>query len=268
MEGSTDYTVIRWYLEPVSDRSVDIFDIGTVEITGEQLARHQVDGGNKSRVLVLARELAASLPGDSKQVLCIVDADFDYLLDRLEDNRFLAYTDGTSMEMYVFSEVLLERVVRLGLGNFMFDPTQLLDSLYRVLRDIFLIRATNESLELCMTWISFEKRCSVGADGTMTFDSDKFVSDYLRHNKMTHLKGEFLWRMAELAKKELDVRTRWMRGHDFSTLLTMYCKKHGGNVVGQKVANCECVEKMLFVGLERRELRSEPLFRRVTEFVE
>ena len=268
VEGGTDYTVLRWYLEPISDRSVEIFDIDTVEITGEQLAQHQLGSGNKSKLLVLARELAASLPDDSRHVLCIADADFDYLLDRLEDNRFLAYTDGTSMEMYVFSEGLVERVVRLGLGNFQLEPTTILDSLYEVLRDIFIVRATNESLHLGLTWLPFERRCGVASDGTLTFDREKFISDYLRHNQATHLKEEFLRRRSELESKKLDFRTRWLRGHDLSTLLMRYCSKSGGNVVGQKVANCECVEKMLFVGLERRQLQSEPLFRRVREFVE
>lgn len=268
VEGGTDYTVLRWYLEPISANGVEIFDISTVEITGEQLAQHQLGRGNKSKLLVLARELAASLPDNSRHVLCIADADFDYVLDRLEDNRFLAYTDGTSMEMYVFSEVLVERVVRLGLGNFHVEPTVIVDSLYEVLRDVFIIRATNESLQLGLTWLPFERRCGVAADGTLTFDREKFIGDYLRHNGATHLKNEFLVRKAELESRELDSRTRWMRGHDLSTLLMRYCKKSGGNVVGQKVANCECLEKMLFVGLERSRLQAEPLFRRVNEFVE
>ena len=268
VEGSMDYTVLRWYLEPISERGVDIIDIGTVEITGEQLARHQLHEGNKSRVLVLARELAISLPDDSTQVLCIVDADFDYLLDRLEDNRFLVYTDGASMETYVFSEALLERVIRLGLGNFLLRPSDVLESLYEILREIFLIRATNEFLDLGLTWVPFERYCKIDADGVMTFDSEKFIGNYLRQNQATHLREEFLRRRAELESKELDIRTKWMRGHDLSTVLAMYCKKSGGNNVGYKVANCDCVEKMLFVGLERRELQSKPLFSRVSQFVE
>lgn len=41
-----------------------------------------------SRVRVLARELDNALPETTPKVLCIVDADFDYILDRIEENRF------------------------------------------------------------------------------------------------------------------------------------------------------------------------------------
>ena len=105
VEGPEDRAVLSWYIEPVANGKANIIEIENVEITAELLNHHGLNGGNKNRVIVLARELNESLPEESTQVLCVVDADFDYILNRVEENRFLAYTDGTSLDMYAFRKL-------------------------------------------------------------------------------------------------------------------------------------------------------------------
>ena len=267
VEGREDSVVLGWYLKPLSDGRVCIFDIETVEITATELHRHGLNEGNKSRVLVLARELDRALPEDSTQVLCIVDADFDYILNRVEKNRFLAYTDGTSMDMYAFSETALERVIKLGMRDADSEPRQIMDNLYHVLRNIFITRAANESLKLGLEWLPYEKRCKIQPDGTISFDDTEFVRDYLSKNKALSQEGEFCRCRQALSEQSLGSRCRWVRGHDFGNLLTRYLRASGKTQLARKIAKGESVIRMLFVGLDRDEMRSAPLFRRITDFL-
>ena len=267
VEGLEDCAVLKWYIEPLSDGRVGVFNIDTVEITAKELQNHGLSEGNRNRVIVLSLELDKCLPKKSSQVLCVVDADFDYLLDRVKENRFLAYTDGTSMDMYAFSEAALERVLRLGMRDAESKPSQIISTLYHVLKEIFLTRAANESLQLGLKWLRFETRCRMESDGTITFDSEKFIKDYLKNSGSYKKLKEFSQCRQVLSEKSLGSRRKWVRGHDFSVLLTRYFKKLGKTAVAKRIAQGEAVARMLFIALDREEMQSEPLFKRITEFL-
>ena len=267
VEGPEDCAVLRWYLEPISGGQIKIHDIDTVDIPAKELHRHGLSEGRKNRVLVLARELDKCLPKESSQVLCIVDADFDYILNRLEENRFLVYTDGTSMDMYAFSDAALERVLRLGMRDDESDPSQIISTLYHVLKEIFLTRAANESLQLGLKWLRFETRCHMESDGTIKFDSERFIKDYLMKSGSYKKVKEFSQCRQELSEKNLGSRRKWVSGHDFSVLITRYFNKLGKTGVAKRIAQGEAVTRMLFIALEREEMQSEPLFKRIAEFL-
>lgn len=263
VEGMEDRSVIEWFLESVSISGVRVLEIDCVEITAEDLRRHGLNEGNKSRVLVLAREFINTLPETASQVLCVVDADFDYILNRIETNRFLAYTDGTSLEMYAFSEAALKRVLWLGFRDSSSNAALILDTLYGVLKEIFVIRAVNESLQLGMKWIPFERRCKMETDGKITFNIEKFIGDYLRKNGQTARLEEFDRCRNDLLSLELSSRWRWIRGHDFAHLLARYIRGIVRTKEAKEAARGEAAIRMLFVALDPKYMLSTPLFQRI-----
>ena len=267
LEGRDDCAILSWYLEPVLTQRMCVRDIDAIEIEPAELAKHGFDDGNKNRVLVLAIELDAELPKDSDQVLCIVDADFDYLLGSIINNRFLAYTDDSSMEMYGFSEQLLERILRLVIQDFYAKARDILNALSVVLKEIFLIRAANHFLRWGLAWLPFERRCHVRTDGSVVFDYDKFVQDYLSNNGRFHQLKAFKKCVVLLEKKCVGTRTKWVRGHDFSVLLTHYLKSLTENKTVREIMKGEVAGRLLFLGLERKELKTMSLFRRIDNFI-
>ena len=266
VEGQLDQAVLKWYLEPHVDIDNKLYVIDSVEITAEKLGEHGLTEGQKNRLICLARELDAHLPKDVNPVLCVVDADFDYLLDSLVETRFLSYTDGTSLEMYAFTASGLERVIRLGLRNTIESSSGIIQSLFGVLKDIFIIRAANESLQLGLEWLPFERRCRIRPDGTVQFDKDRFIRDYLGKNGVLDKLDEFVGCVSELETRELDVESRWIRGHDFGKLLSKYLRSTITSKVTRKTIQLDVIDRMLFVALDRKQLEGEPLFQRIEEF--
>ena len=224
VEGQEDRAVLHWFLGCSLGDNTGLFSIDEVEITPEKLNENGLSNGQRNRLLVLARELDKALPENNNPVLCIVDADFDYVLGRVENNRFLAYTDGTSLDMYAFTESALERVVRLGLRESYAEPGKIIEALFVVLKDIFLTRATNESLEMGLEWLPFSRRCKIQSDGTILFDGNRFVREYLGKNGALDKLDYFTCRKKELAKKDVHPENRLIRGHDFGELLTRYLR--------------------------------------------
>ena len=268
VEGRSDRAILEWYLESLAEGQIAVFDIDEIDIPVELLNDHGLTASNKNRVIVLARELDKCLSRGSKQVLCVVDADFDYLLSRLETNRFLAYTDGTSLDMYGVTEESLDGVLKLVFRRTGVRAKDVIKKLSRVLRQVFLIRATNESLKLGLTWLRFAKRCKFQSDGTVAFDEGKFVREYLSGSRKLNRTGEFLQRREELAKKDVGGGLhRSIRGRDFACLLARYLRSVTSSNNAKKLAVGEGIMRMLFIGVDRRDLGKKPLFRRIREFV-
>ena len=267
VEGEEDLAVFQWFLGPDLKDGVAFFAIDSIEITPEELIQNGLNDGKRDRLILLARELHRKLPMDKSPVLCIVDADFDYVLDRVEDNRFLAYTDGTSLDMYAFRESTVERVVRLGLRDSNTDAQKVIDNLCGVLTEVFLTRATNESMELGLEWLPFEKKCKILPDGTILFDRDRFVREYLGKNGALEKLIEFESRKCELEDQRTLPESRLIRGHDFGRLLIRYLRSVVKTKLARSVTKGEAVVRMLFVGLDRNQLEDEPLFSKIMSFV-
>ena len=267
VEGQEDFAVLHWFLGSDMDNGIGLYSIDAIEISAEQLIECGLNDSQKARLVFLARELDRALPKDENPALCIVDADFDYVLDQVEENRFLAYTDGTSLDMYAFNESTVERVVRLGLRDTNTDPHNVISSLGDVLTEVFFTRATNESMGLGLEWLPFEKKCKVEPNGTILFDREQFVREYLGKNNAMRKLSDFKRRKVELTdRSEFPVR-RMIRGHDFGELLTKYLRSTIKTKLARNVAKGEAVVRMLFVGLDLNSLENEPLFRRIRCFV-
>jgi len=256
VEGPTDVSFIGWFLDQVGKDNVIVYDISTVDISVQVIQSHSLENNNRDRVIALAIELESRLVEPTIQVTCIVDRDFDLILNKEYECNLLLFTDYTSIEMYLYCEKCLDKFINLYLRGFPFSAGYLLARLSSVLQEVFLIRLANKLLGLELEWMTFERCCHVDR-GEVVFDADVFVTRYLNKNSVLERQGEFRSVVDTWRSKLTNESRCQMHGHDFISLLAWYIAKHG---VNSKLARPEIVERTLFSCIELKQIADERLF--------
>ena len=97
-------------------------------------------------------------------IICLVDRDWDFVVDNVRKGIYLAYTDYNSMELYLFNFETVDRFLKQGHRISKAKTKDLLDSLSEVCRQSFLVR--------CVTNAEFE--AMVGNDKDFSFDKTTY----------------------------------------------------------------------------------------------
>lgn len=237
------------------------YEVRCVNIHPEFLKKHKLSFKcERDKVITLALELAQALPKNSMQVTCIADVDFGYLLNTLVDCQLLLYTDYTCLEMYTLTREVLGKFLAVGVVGFPIAADKVIKEISSILVDLFLIRATNIDLGLSMTWLGLKgRRFKVENDGTMHFDTKKFVRHYLEYNNMPCDEKKFWMRFGELKKRLSGDLRRFIRGHDYVEVMGHYLYKVKNNL-RQLKENPEHLTGTLLICLETKDLCKEHLF--------
>jgi hypothetical protein len=224
-EGPRDQNFYGWFLNKVgAGRDAHCYDIGCVDIPSDVLAKYKLSPGcEKNRVIALALELAENLPKDSKKITCVVDADFDYLFGTFVNCELLLYTDYTCLEMYTLKSEVLTKFLAVGTSGFPISADKIIKEVTKILVDLFLVRATNISLDLGIEWLEIKgRRYVVDTEGKIHFDIESFVADYLVKNNLAHEQKKFWKRFKELKECVSGDIRKFIRGHDYVELLGVY----------------------------------------------
>jgi len=263
VEGNSDKSLIEWFMREKGVKNTAVYEISTVEVPANKVKGYGLENNNKGRVITFALEIESRLGKECLKVTCIVDKDFDIILDAENDCKLLLFTDYTCMEMYVFEEKCIDKYLSIFLGGFSKPAKDVLNCMSEVLKEVFLIRLANKLLDLKLNWIKF-KRCCELCDNRIDFNRDDFVTRYLNSNKMISRKREFI-EIIELWRKKLKEERRCqIHGHDFMELMSWYISKHG---VDKKLCNEEVIKRGLFTCLEIEHLESQPLFEQLVSRV-
>ena len=98
VEGMSDYFLINDYLNHLGKKDVKVFPIDDIDF--EELYKRaepekvdELKKSNKERVVFLAQTLEQDLNGVQIPILCIVDIDWDKVLNRVRTGKYLSYTD-------------------------------------------------------------------------------------------------------------------------------------------------------------------------------
>ena len=264
VEGSSDKSLIEWFLKEMGIDGAVVYEICTVQIDKEKVAVYGEEDNNKGRVITLAHEMESILGKEALQITCIADSDFDLILNKKYDCRLIIFTDYSSLEMYLFNENCMDKYFRLCIQGFSINVNETMDCLSKVLQEVFLIRLANKLLGLNMTWITFERCCKVG-DGSIIFDVDDYITRYLNSNGWPVEKRKFVdfiedWRPR--LKKECRCQ---MHGHDFIELLAWFISKHG---IERNLYDTDVVCRSLYGCVEIDDLKSGMLFSNLLSRVE
>ena len=240
-----------------------VYTIDTVNVPTDQVIGAGLEDGEKGRVVYTCHQFAAAL-GETRQVTGIVDRDYDSVLGVTLDCPLLLFTDYACMEMYCFNAAVLERFFRLYVRKEEYTAAKFTAAVREVLREGFLMRATNQRLKLARSWLELVGQCEVGV-AKVAFDSDDFVYKYLNKGSKTGMIKNFKEQLAEFrtAVGTADDR-HCINGHDFVALLARYIHQLVSN---KRLADPDAVERQIIAHLDFSALAEEPLFKRLMERV-
>lgn len=253
VEGETDASMIRWFLKEQGNVNAVVYHVSTVDLPKEKVEGWHQENSNRGRVISLALELAAAnlLP----QATCIVDSDFDIVLNCRQGPKNLVFTDYSCMEMYFFNHWHFEKVFSLVFGKEITDLQAIMGSIASVLQELFLIRLANHLLNLkfgCMTMTA----CCQIEELEIKFDSSEYLKRYLNKNSGYSQIKSIEQKVEECRRLlRLDCREQ-MHGHDFLDLLSWYIRKAG---LAQRCDDVS-ISRTLFACLEASKLSTEGLF--------
>jgi hypothetical protein len=257
VEG-TDTGFYKWFFDAKGIKDVKVYPIDIVEIHKDIIRKYGLRWcSSQSKVIALSKELSQFF-GDDIKVKCVVDADFDRYLGKIESNSILEYTDYTSLEMYFFNEKVLKKI-EIAVNGLPMESQVILNNIANVLERVFLIRLTNEKLQWGMSFLEdksfnsyFDWNCE-----KIVFDETRFIKNYLIKNGKYGRVIEFKKVMSKFEKEMHDDVRNNIRGHDFSWALFRLIKKIKGKT-GFK--NWKNFEHWLCLSLELGYIENEQLF--------
>jgi hypothetical protein len=266
VEGTTDKDLIEWFLKQKGQQDFAIYVIDTVDIPAERLNELELNNNRRDRVIALALDIQRQLSEIPSHLTCIADKDFDWLFQKNYECDILLFTDYSSLEMYLFNEKVLDKFMTLALGLSNPPVNEILDNLSKVLEELFLIRATNEALNLKMTWLKEKDlgNCCSLKGTAIEFQTESFIAKYLNKNNQYNSQLIFVTKVQELKRNSITERRCKIRGHDFIALLCWHIKNKIAK--NRKIFHDpKNVAVNLLLCVEAEELAKEHLFQRLLE---
>ncbi|MFK0167499.1 hypothetical protein ACIQU5_01715 [Streptomyces sp. NPDC090306] len=278
VEGRSDRNFLSVHLttqgESVMYKTYAISD--RVHIPDGELIAAGISVGERGRIIWLARQLAARLPGHSSVAL-VADKDFASLhADANEEIHGLVYTDYSSMEAYAFNERTLNKLLRVPLGapDYVTAPV-ILTALRPALVALFIIR-------LCLRGSGTGVKIPPKTLGKWDLDdqSQDKILEVFRAALQTipaserngQTPGELYARYIEY-RDIVDSEYRdYINGHDISLLLVRFLKTECGNVFNsdarRPLQNPEVLETVLMACVDTVDLNGERLFEVLREWIQ
>jgi len=252
VEGSTDKSLIKWFLKQANIKNVTVFTIHTVDIDRQIILDLGLDDNHRSSVITLTTLIDTHIIG-------IIDSDFDFLKEPNyphKDN--LCKTDYSCMEMYCFNEKTLEKIL-LGYEEAK-HPSSFsifLTMISKILIEIFLIRFAKDNIEKSLSHLDLKKDLKVKSKTVLDFDRENYLSKYLKNNVL--MIEEFNLFIDDVKTKlPIDVR-KIINGYDFVYLMQVYLEiKHENSR--------NTFEKSLYSSLEFDTLKEEEMFKKLLSF--
>lgn len=252
VEGETDRDLIGWYFDAINKKDVSVNEISTIEIPVEW-------GGNKEKVIRLARELCKELPDRAYRVLCVVDKDIDEYTRALRQYKYLMYTDFACMEGFFLTRQKFRKFCRLYFGDELLLAGRRWTEFVQILQTVFMIRVVKTKVMEDSRWITFSRCCKINGV-SMRLNQEEFCRRLLLANGELKRKTEFLHEVDTLVKATNgDYRNR-IHGHDMLELLSWYAKKRGKN---RWLYNVDKLHRSLMASVEEADLADTILFKKL-----
>ncbi len=225
VEGAFDKEILSEVFSHLS-RETAFYEIDTVNIPPELLARHGLTSGNKQRVVALSKELDNL--EEHASVRCLVDRDLDHWFDEVKDTRRLRWTKFCALESHFISDEIVTDLVIKTASSKVNDAKTLIESLFEILKSLYALRLADREHALSLKWVSLKKYLAREGDA-LRFDIGRYVIATLGANAALSQKNAFdrsVQNWQELLS--CDVRLA-SRGHDYSELLAITISQFGGH---------------------------------------
>ncbi|MDV2990023.1 MAG: DUF4435 domain-containing protein [Dehalogenimonas sp.] len=261
VEGLRDREFFRWFFETADIHHVNVYDVGAIDVPPECSREHCQPNNNRGRIAALAKTLEILSGPGTTQATCIIDKDFDSILQIVHEPNILCCTDYACLEMYFVNEKCLDKFCKLFLNTSALTGINILTMLVPILQALFIIRFVNETLDLSLNYMSFE-RCCAFHPPQITFNECEYIERYLSKNGRLDQKDVFIKMVEESTiKLEREYRNQ-IHGHDFVNLIAWFLLKNG---VERKLCDPGVVERGLIACIEYDSLLAYPLFSYLTK---
>jgi len=258
VEGAWDRRLLRWFFREVQQHNVQVSEVSIVHFEKGELEALNLDArSKKDSVIGLIRILTTAAKRANRSLYGLVDLDTEGFFGLKWASPNLLHTDYTSMELYFFDSIPIEKFIELVLHGFPIDAATLLDQLAPILETAFQARLANESLALQCDWLNISRCCEI-KNNKIIFDDALWVERYLNKCSQHGAIKRFKDAMREFEKRRnADARLQ-MHGHDFIDLLgwTIMKLKNGFGLFRDR----ECLARTLIGCVELNFIENEQLF--------
>lgn len=245
VEGIFDKEVLAHCFQKNREVERVIYDIGSVNVPINILAKYGLTDGNKQRVIALAKELSC-LPGQHNY-RCIVDKDLDHWIDSIESVPRLSWTEHSSIELYFFTKETLNDVLIVTAKSKIKSLETYIDSLAKVLKFLYALRLASHTLRLNLTWLDASKCLSVNGD-EIRINQSKYIDNILNSNASMQHKGVFQEKVDLWLERLTGDRRDHIRGHDFVEILAWTIKEFKGL---KELSSSTCIERLFILIADR-----------------
>lgn len=255
VEGPTDKFIIENYLE-YKQLDKTVIEIDTIDLTETQIEFNDLNlKSNKDKLIALSRVLNQNYI--SSKVKCIVDRDFDGILNALEQNPFLCYTDYACIESYLLCKKHIEKMVKIGIRNFPHQTEIIIEEISKILYGLFVLRMVNKKFDLTFKPPKLDNNMPVNkSTGICNFNFNDYINTYINTNKLNSIRKDILAFIEDITKTiPADIRFS-MNGHDFIEVLFNYINK----IKNTPNFNLQNFEKALFLAVQPNHLEEYLLF--------
>ncbi len=239
VEGPFDCEVLGAALPMELRDSISFYCIDSVDLPRELLLGDGLSSGNKQRVLYLARRLAAA--AGSSNVRCVADRDLDHWFGDLEVSSHLRWTDWTALELYFYTDELLDALLFRAGRIKVESPEALISSVSAILRELYSYRLADRELSTKLMWAPFE-RCLSMEQSAIILDSRAYLRKVLQASNAWQYHADFTAKAAEWQSRlTSDVRGE-AHGHDMVALLAWCIRSLNG---AKALGTAEALERTL-----------------------
>lgn len=227
VEGLSDKYFLNNFLKHHNVQGIVIYEIDSVDFSELYKGMSEEDvtrfvNSNKERVILLAKSLEQELNNMQLPTICVVDIDFDIVLNNFRTGRYLSYTDYNSMDMYLYAKDVIESYLKEGHRISKLKVDNLMSSLANICRIMFhvhcIMHENKKKIVENTKDLSFDKTMQ-----SCTLDFEKYWRKSLSKSGLTshseELSDIFKRRKANQCDERMEIR-----GHDFVSIL-YYCAK-------------------------------------------
>jgi hypothetical protein len=263
VEGSFDRDIYRWALEHLAISQVKVYPVSIVEIDSSIREKYNLTSGERQRVLALAYEMESG-EDFKNQILCILDADYDYVLETPNTSTLIKRTTGTAAEMHFWDINVFIKFCRsvLGVETPEENATRLMEKILPIVGAVFLLRAANESLKLGWSVISLED----AIDRHKVFNFEAYYEKVANKNgapqELRQRVKDEITRLIPISIP-LDARKK-IHGHDLTSAIKKILTNDG--VKRHFLTNTEELGRIFFGLLEWKYVESDPLYAELKQF--
>lgn len=277
VEGQLDRDVLQDALARWRAAGVDVLDAAYLHVTDVEVEAAGFSRGVKGVLQTVAAHLAhrAEDAHVGAHVLVVVDRDYD----APAEHRFLAVTDGYSVESYACTASALERFIRLLLGRaprtrraggapapLTCTGADMVAKVYNAAIGIAAVRLTLRDLDpaprVFDRWADYVR---IDTDGSATIEDERLVENVMRGsgNEAPPVLGEMLAAAREAAARD---PFRLVRGHDFLAVLQKVLRSPWGRKLAGtrfRTTSEDELARTIIAMMDSIELDKYPLFERL-----